>query len=190
MPRLQSSVVFFKTQQMAIRNKMGEMMHPCLTPDLIEPVCLLVVQNDCTFKPCIKTIDEGYDFFWHSLSSYNFPKCVSVNTVKGILAIYEMNIQQSIPFYLLLYDVFQSEYFVNIPFLFSKSCLFLSQDVIYLSVNSVEEYSAEDFVCDGKQSYSSPIITATDVSFLGQLHNELDHLFGISSITYMQSNKF
>lgn len=95
-----------------------------------------------------------------------------MNTVECLLEINKVDVEGCVPLEALLDNVAQGKGLVDASSSFAEPCLFLSEFVIDSSVNPFEKYSSEVFSGDGKEGYTSPVVTLAEVSFFWQFDDE------------------
>ena len=110
-PQGRSDVVLRITQSITTRNKIGERMQPCLTPDLTGNDFQSILHNDTTFKVFIECSYNGNNFvpYFYSVFPQDLAEAMAMNIIKCFLEVNEVNIQGNIPFNALLYSVWCSE---------------------------------------------------------------------------------
>ena len=95
-------------------------------------------------KVCIVTLDDAKNVWRDTIRQNDAPEAVTVNAVKCLFEVDEVDVQTSLPFSALLNDVPKGEYVVNTTSSFSKASLLLAK--VY--INRIDYPLVDDFAKD------------------------------------------
>ena len=102
----------------------------------------------------------------------DLPQGVTVDAVKCLLEVDEIDKKGDIPLHALLNDVSESKYLVDTPSSLSKASLFFPKSIFDGTFDSVQDHSTEDFAGNGEECDTTPGVAFLEVPFLGNLYYE------------------
>ena len=87
------------TQSIAMRNKMGDMMPPCLTFEFTVNQSVTLLLSRTANSNFVEAFHGDHYFIWYTIGFNYFRKNVAVNAVEALFDMNKINVERCFPFY-------------------------------------------------------------------------------------------
>lgn len=109
-------------------------------------------------KASIEMLDDIDYVGWDSIASHDLPEAITMDAIKSLLEVYEVDVKLSMPFTALLNDIPESEDLVDASFHFPKTGLFITEYLVHCCCNTVCNDFTEYFAGNRKKCDAPPIV--------------------------------
>lgn len=132
----------------------------------------MLTVSDLAHEVVIKTFNEKENLLWDPICTKYVPWTVSVNVVKGLLKIHDVDIQLPLPLCALFSDVTQCECLLRTSSTFPDLCLFFLKLVVYCIWYSSYNNFGKYFAGDKQNSGAMPVVAVAQGTLLWDLYND------------------